>query len=116
MRLLVACHNSGLTKETAICGKFAVLQWEERIGLLQGMKANGSDAPSQWARCTFDISDQTRNRNRYEHLTPYKENRVKLKVPEDHNDYINASPIILESTRSKTTTKFIAVQVCLFFD
>jgi protein-tyrosine phosphatase len=38
-------------------------------------------------------------------------NRVKLKVPEGHNDYINASPIELKSTKSGAVFKYIATQV-----
>lgn len=51
------------------------------------------------------------SRNRYANVDPYQKNRVKLKVPEGHCDYINASPIVLESSKSKTVTKFIATQV-----
>lgn len=62
----------------------------------------------QWARC---VSDEVMGRNRYANVDPYANNRVKLQVPEGHGDYINASPIVLESTKSKTVTKFIATQV-----
>ena len=64
--------------------------------------------PSQWAKCT---GEEVMNRNRYANVEPYQANRVKLQVPEEYNDYINASPIVLESTKSKTATKFIATQV-----
>ncbi|KAJ4376811.1 hypothetical protein N0V86_006929 [Didymella sp. IMI 355093] len=37
-------------------------------------------------------------------------NRVRLEVPEGANDYINASPIELITTRSKTRLRYIATQ------
>jgi protein-tyrosine phosphatase len=49
-------------------------------------------------------------RNRYANVDPYQANRVKLQVPEGHNDYINASPIELKSTKSGTVLKYIATQ------
>jgi protein tyrosine phosphatase len=58
--------------------------------------------------------DMTASRNRYANVDPYLNNRVKLQVPEGHNDYINASPIVLKSTVSGTETKFIATQVCKY--
>ena len=38
-------------------------------------------------------------------------NRVRLKVPEGYNDYINASPIELKSTKTGDVLKYIATQV-----
>ena len=51
------------------------------------------------------------NRNRYANVDPYLNNRIRLKVPEGYSDYINASPIVLRSTKSDTVTNFIATQV-----
>jgi protein-tyrosine phosphatase len=50
-------------------------------------------------------------RNRYANVDPYQSNRVKLRVPEGHNDYINASPVELTSTKSGAVLKYIATQV-----
>jgi protein-tyrosine phosphatase len=44
-------------------------------------------------------------------VNPYQANRVKLEVPEGYDDYINASPIILTTTKSKNELKYIATQV-----
>lgn len=66
-----------------------------------------SDQPSQWARCN---GEDYAPRNRYANVDPYQANRVKLEVPEGQFDYINASPIILESTSSKTPLTYIATQ------
>lgn len=43
-------------------------------------------------------------------VDPYQSNRVHLEVPEGVFDYINASPITLESTKSRTALRFIATQ------
>jgi protein-tyrosine phosphatase len=91
------------TKEEAQL-KFVDLEWEQRKRLASGVKE--ADA-SPWVRVDQSL---TKNRNRYANVDPYANNRVKLKVPEPYNDYINASPIELVSSKSKTVTKFIATQ------
>jgi protein-tyrosine phosphatase len=102
-------ENIGLTlRATDIHGKFVDLEWEQRRRLLQGAQTNEPDQQSRWARCG---GDEVMNRNRYANVDPYSNNRVKLQVPEGHSDYINASPIVLESTKSRRVTKFIATQV-----
>ena len=73
---------------------------------LAGVQATDG-TPSQWAKVSGDI---VLNRNRYANVDPYANNRVKLKVPEGHSDYINASPIVLKNTKSETVMQFIATQ------
>ncbi|CAI6339062.1 unnamed protein product [Periconia digitata] len=63
--------------------------------------------PSQWARCTWPDAI---NRNRYANVDPYQTNRVRLHVPDGHNDYINASPIELTTSKSRTPLRYIATQ------
>lgn len=75
--------------------------------LRDSTQANGSEQPNQWARCA---GEDYALRNRYGNVDPYQANRVKLEVPEGHFDYINASPILLESTKSKTVLRYIATQ------
>ncbi|KAF2751661.1 hypothetical protein M011DRAFT_393329 [Sporormia fimetaria CBS 119925] len=83
------------------------LDWEERKRLTAGSQKPEAGQQLPWARCSdYD----TLGRNRYANVEPYERNRVKLQVPEGHCDYINASPIVLESTKSETVTKFIATQ------
>lgn len=84
------------------------LEWEQRKRLIQGAGGNEADQQPEWTRCA---GNEVMNRNRYANVDPYQNNRVKLKVPVGHSDYINASPIVLESTTSKKVTKFIATQV-----
>lgn len=56
---------------------------------------------SEWSRLS---GDSIAARNRYLNVEPYASNRVKLKVAEGANDYINASPIRLGKR------KYIATQ------
>ncbi|KAI4668512.1 uncharacterized protein J4E78_002339 [Alternaria triticimaculans] len=67
----------------------------------------GPDEPGKWARC---FGEDYAIRNRYINVDPYQSNRVHLDVPEGHFDYINASPILLETTKSGTALKYIATQ------
>ncbi|KAH7095326.1 protein-tyrosine phosphatase-like protein [Paraphoma chrysanthemicola] len=76
-----------------------------RDGLLA--QANGTEQPHEYARCN---TEEYAPRNRYANVDPYQANRVKLEVPEGHNDYINASPIVLVTTKSQTPLKYIATQ------
>ena len=69
-----------------------------------------TDPPSEWARMT---SDEVTRRNRYQNVDPFSSNRVRLKVPEGQNDYINASPITLKSVRTGKRKDYIATQVGL---
>ncbi|KAF2731080.1 hypothetical protein EJ04DRAFT_526442 [Polyplosphaeria fusca] len=91
---------------TDIHNKFVDLEWEQRKRLADSQNPDG-DATSQWAKCG---SDEVQNRNRYANVDPYRNNRVKLKVPEGYSDYINASPIVLERTKSGAVSNFIATQ------
>ena len=75
--------------------------------LRETAQANGTDQPYKWARCT---GEEYALRNRYANVDPYQNNRVLLEVPEGQFDYINASPIVLESTKSGTPFKYIATQ------
>lgn len=92
-----------LTK-TDVQNKFGDLEWEQRKRYAAAIH-NADSTP--WARVDQAL---TMNRNRYANVDPYANNRVKLRVPEHHNDYINASPIVLENTKSGTKMKFIATQ------
>lgn len=55
-------------------------------------------------------SDIAAQRNRYMNVDPFANNRVQLKVPEGHDDYINASPVEVRTTKSGVVKKFIATQ------
>lgn len=89
---------------TEIKDKFTDLEWQQLNRLAQGRQA---DTESEWALLS---GDDFASRNRYANVATFKNNRVKLNVPEGHSDYINASPIKLATTKSGTEKKFIATQ------
>jgi protein-tyrosine phosphatase len=65
------------------------------------------DGSDEWARCN---TEEHAPRNRYANVDPYRANRVRLVVPEGHNDYINASPIVLTTTKGQRALRYIATQ------
>ncbi|KAF2663473.1 hypothetical protein BT63DRAFT_418942 [Microthyrium microscopicum] len=85
--------------------KFIDLEWQQRERL--HLSDHSGDATAQFARFK---SDEVGARNRYLNVDPYKNNRIRLKVPEGHNDYINASPIKLPPTAGGEDKYFIATQ------
>ncbi|KAF1839615.1 hypothetical protein BDW02DRAFT_486499 [Decorospora gaudefroyi] len=87
--------------------KWSRLEWTQMERLRDAAQANASDQPNQWARCT---GDEYALRNRYANVDPYQHNRVLLEVPEGQFDYINASPIVLEPSKSGEPLKYIATQ------
>jgi protein-tyrosine phosphatase len=71
-------------------------------------QASGSEQQYEYTRCN---GEEHAPRNRYANVNPYLANRVKLEVPEGQSDYINASPVILTTTKSQNVLKYIATQV-----
>ncbi|KAI9685429.1 MAG: hypothetical protein M1822_004560 [Bathelium mastoideum] len=96
---------TALTKITAIHASFVDLEWQQRNRLAQGMQV--TDPASKWARVS---GEEVSQRNRYLNVDPYLNHRIRLKVPEGHSDYINASPITLHSKRTGLTSHYIATQ------
>ncbi|KAF2155382.1 hypothetical protein K461DRAFT_292249 [Myriangium duriaei CBS 260.36] len=78
---------------------FIDLEWQQRDRLNAGLQQ--SSPPSQWLR-THGPGDPV-VRNRYANVEPFESNRIKLKVSEGENDYINASPIVLGNRRYIST-------------
>jgi protein-tyrosine phosphatase len=79
--------------------KFEELTWLERHRVAQSHTDK-----SEWARC------QGRDLDRYVNIHPWDKNRVKLRVPDGMNDYINASPVVLKSLKTGNQSKYIAMQ------
>lgn len=67
-----------------------------------------ADETSPWK---IDFSSEALSRNRYSNIQPWEANRVHLKVPTGHCDYINASQIVLRSLKDDSTKRYIATQV-----
>lgn len=87
--------------------KWNDLEWAQMSRYRESMAGADTEPPAQWARCNGDAYAP---RNRYMNVDPYQANRVRLEVPEEAFDYINASPIQLKSTKSGTVLKYIATQ------
>ncbi|ELR03808.1 hypothetical protein VC83_04737 [Pseudogymnoascus destructans] len=83
--------------------KFKELNWLERTRAADGRTTEDS----KWARCDADL---TAGRDRFGDIFVWKNNRVKLHVPDEMNDYINASPITMKSHRTPLQSKYIAMQ------
>ncbi|KFX94522.1 hypothetical protein O988_06256 [Pseudogymnoascus sp. VKM F-3808] len=83
--------------------KFKELNWLERTRAAEGRTTEDS----KWARCDADM---TAGLDRFGDIFVWKNNRVKLHVPSEMNDYINASPITMKSPRTPLESKYIAMQ------
>ncbi|PVH96840.1 hypothetical protein DM02DRAFT_598544 [Periconia macrospinosa] len=88
--------------------KFLDLESTQRQRIFLGQQEEQGDSEQgSWSGCGWDGAII---RNRYANVVPYEKNRVNLNVPEGTNDYINASPITLRTTKSKTVLNYIATQ------
>jgi protein-tyrosine phosphatase len=59
------------------------------------------------------VDSAFRHLDRYQNIQPWSNNRVKLKVPDDAVNYINASPIVVKSQlrqEGATSQRYIAMQ------
>ena len=75
---------------TDIVNKFGDLVWLERQRIAQAMRNPAPDF--RWARVQ---GPHLKTLDRYMNIQPWQNHRIKLRVPEGHVDYINASPITL---------------------
>ncbi|KAL2186239.1 phosphatases II [Thermothelomyces heterothallicus CBS 203.75] len=71
--------------------RFSELVWRERNRLMLSVTNPSPDF--RWARVT---GPHLKTLDRYLNIQPWHNNRIKLRVPEGHVDYVNASPIVLE--------------------
>ena len=73
------------------------------LTMLEGSRINqgrmNPNADSRWIRLS---NPRTRLLDRYMNIQPWNYNRVKLRVPSGHADYINASPIVLDPVERAT--------------
>ncbi|KAI2616732.1 phosphatases II [Hypoxylon sp. NC1633] len=88
--------------------KFHDLNWLERFRIQDAIQ---NPSPSfKFARVT---SPEAKLLDRYANIQPWANNRIKLQVPEGQLDYINASPIVLQSPinpEAKPPHRYIAMQ------
>ncbi|EFY99662.1 Tyrosine-protein phosphatase 2 [Metarhizium brunneum] len=99
------------TSMHGIEAKFQELTWAERNRLAQGARP---DAPTNFRWSSFKQTDglQRGVMDRYINIKPWNHNRVKLQVPEEEFDYVNASTIVLNplSDNSLPPLRYIAMQ------
>ena len=86
--------------------KFEELEWLQQLRISQGR--SNSNPQSQWVQ---ETSPEIKSRNRYRDVQAWANNRIHLKVPEGHCDYINASPISLHNSKTGKEERYIATQV-----
>ncbi|KAK1705117.1 protein-tyrosine phosphatase [Colletotrichum lupini] len=90
--------------------KFQELVWQERIRLAAGM-APDADETTKWG--SYKQVDMRRGpQDRYFNIKPWNHNRIKLRVPAEELDYVNASTISLSSPSNKELPplRYIAMQ------
>ncbi|RGP59407.1 hypothetical protein FSPOR_11353 [Fusarium sporotrichioides] len=91
--------------------KFQDLTWAERERVQEGTK-NDADQDFKWG--TFKQLDAQEKgvMDRYINIKPWNHNRVKLQVPEEELDYVNASEITVPSPSdpNKEPLRYIAMQ------
>jgi protein-tyrosine phosphatase len=95
-----------LLRPLEITEKFQDLEWLQRERMAKS--AQEPDLSSPWA---VEHTPDTKARNRYTNVYPWANNRIHLQVPPEYCDYINASPIVLRSSKSGEDKKYIATQV-----
>ncbi|KAK2003971.1 protein-tyrosine phosphatase [Colletotrichum falcatum] len=90
--------------------KFQELVWLERERLAAGL-APDADETTKWG--SYKQTDLRRGvQDRYFNIKPWNHNRIKLRVPAEELDYVNASTISLSSTTNKDLPplRYIAMQ------
>ena len=82
---------------TDISKLFQELEWRQRFRIQHALN-NPDSSPYR-----TDRSPAVSCRNRYGNVQPWADSRIKLKVPIDGSDYVNASPISLKSRSASST-------------
>ncbi|KAK1717438.1 protein-tyrosine phosphatase [Colletotrichum acutatum] len=90
--------------------KFQELVWQERNRLAAGM-APDADETTKWGSCK-QVDMRRGPQDRYFNIKPWNHNRIKLRVPAEELDYVNASTISLSSPSNKELPplRYIAMQ------
>ena len=91
---------------TEIRNAFDELEWLQRSRLLEGYLAK--DPSNRWV---VENGPDAKARNRYVNVQPWANSRIHLKVPEGQCDYVNASPVALDDSKTGAEVRYIATQV-----
>jgi protein-tyrosine phosphatase len=105
--ILVACRKACQTCSSR-CNHLDIRRKFFDLESLQNQRLNRTDENGPWH---IDESSEVRARNRYSNITPWESNRIRLNVPKQCCDYINASPITLKSQKDGSVKRYIATQV-----
>ncbi|GKU00413.1 tyrosine phosphatase 2 [Fusarium langsethiae] len=91
--------------------KFQDLTWAERERVQEGTK-NDADQDFKWGTFKQIDAQEKGVMDRYINIKPWNHNRVKLQVPEEELDYVNASEITVPSPSdpNKEPLRYIAMQ------
>ncbi|KAH7154933.1 protein-tyrosine phosphatase-like protein [Dactylonectria estremocensis] len=91
--------------------KFQELTWAERDRVLEGTKHEAEDG-FRWGTYKQLDAEEKGVMDRYINIKPWNHNRVRLQVPANELDYVNASDITLESPSDagKLPLRYIAMQ------
>lgn len=91
--------------------KYHELMWEERNRGMDGTRLTG-DANGKWSVYRPSDGSEKSVMDRYNNIKPWDYNRVKLRVPADKADYVNASSITLasQSDHGLPDLRYIAMQ------
>lgn len=91
--------------------KFQEITWAERNRVAQGMRNEGAE-DSQWTLYKQSNTQEKGVMDRYVNIKPWIYNRIKLRVPENEFDYVNASSVTLTSPldANKPPLRYIAMQ------
>jgi protein tyrosine phosphatase len=96
--------------------KFVAFCFISRLFFMEQRSAAADDAQVSIAklarRALYTQPDTRVKMDRYKNVRPFVQNRVKLQVPENTSDYVNASPITLTSPSdpSQPPLRYIATQ------
>ncbi|KAK0385468.1 hypothetical protein NLU13_7944 [Sarocladium strictum] len=96
--------------EQEIDGQYQSLTWNERSRVLAGVRREDGEE-NRWGQ--YKQIDRERGiMDRYNNIKPWNHNRVRLQVPENQFDYVNASAIELPSSSDPTVAplRYIAMQ------
>ncbi|KPM40915.1 hypothetical protein AK830_g5665 [Neonectria ditissima] len=90
--------------------KFQELTWAERDRVLEGTK-NEADEDFRWGTFKQVDVEEKGVMDRYINIKPWNHNRVRLNVPPNELDYVNASNITVESPSGNgQPLRYIAMQ------
>ncbi|KAI8676562.1 hypothetical protein NCS56_00544300 [Fusarium sp. Ph1] len=91
--------------------KFQELTWAERDRVLEGSR-NEADEDFKWGHFKQLDVEEKGVMDRYINIKPWNHNRIRLQVPANELDYVNASEIVLTSPSdpSREPLRYIAMQ------